>query len=277
MHPFKFDLTPFQQAFDFFSAFKQCCKTCIQIDTTFLPQLHVLQVNIGQKFKPFKCVFTCCFFPFPHLCEKFVTALVIHISIQLLDEEEDSNNDQAENIKPLNTKLDDLQTCNDLVGKHGSALQRAIVELQEVEDNPTLFTKLKFVNEKATLFRITANAMISVSETKLHPPPPHLFCLHVPYFPPLWPRGTLHLAKIPGSKLVEMQVETNDLQGYSTFSASARCNGNYCSICTKFPFLLLPNLLAFTPISCTITIYQWDGKFFCPLGKLLEFQTKNFG
>jgi len=42
-------------------------------------------------------------------------------------------------------------------------LQRSIVELQEVEDNPTLFAKLKFVNEKATLFRITANAMISVS------------------------------------------------------------------------------------------------------------------
>ena len=34
-----------------------------------------------------------------------------------------------------------------------------------MEDNPTLFGKLKFVNEKATLFRITANAMISVSET----------------------------------------------------------------------------------------------------------------
>lgn len=82
-----------------------------------------------------------------------------------VDEEEDSNNDKAENIKPLNAKLDDLQTCNDLVGKHGSALQRSIVELQEVEDNPTLFGKLKFVNEKATLFRITANAMISVSET----------------------------------------------------------------------------------------------------------------
>ena len=80
-----------------------------------------------------------------------------------VDEEEDSNNEKAENIKPLNAKLDDLQTCNDLVGKHGSALQRSIVELQEVEDNPTLFAKLKFVNEKATLFRITANAMISVS------------------------------------------------------------------------------------------------------------------
>ena len=35
-----------------------------------------------------------------------------------------------------------------------------------MEDNPTLFAKLKFVNEKATLFRITTNAMISVSETR---------------------------------------------------------------------------------------------------------------
>lgn len=79
------------------------------------------------------------------------------------DEEEDTNSEKAENIKPLNAKLEDLQTCNDLVGKHGSALQRSIVELQEVEDNPALAAKLKFVNEKATLFRITANAMISVS------------------------------------------------------------------------------------------------------------------
>mgnify|MGYP000064299826 FL=1 len=90
----------------------------------------------------------------------------VHSSASFSDEEEDSNSDQAENIKPLNTKLDDLQTCNDLVSKHGSALQRAIVELQEVEDNPALLSKLKFVNEKATLFRITANAMISVSAIK---------------------------------------------------------------------------------------------------------------
>ncbi|XP_020601672.1 oxysterol-binding protein 1-like isoform X1 [Orbicella faveolata] len=97
--------------------------------------------------------------------QRWVTALELAKAkaIKMLesDEEDDSNNDKAENIKPLNAKLDDLQTCNDLVGKHGSALQRSIVELQEVEDNPTLFGKLKFVNEKATLFRITANAMIS--------------------------------------------------------------------------------------------------------------------
>ncbi|XP_031574261.1 oxysterol-binding protein 1-like isoform X3 [Actinia tenebrosa] len=74
------------------------------------------------------------------------------------DEEED---EPFEDIKPLSAKLEDLHTCNDLVGKHGSALQRSIGELQEIEDNQTLINKLKAVNEKATLFRITSNAMIS--------------------------------------------------------------------------------------------------------------------
>lgn len=106
-----------------------------------------------------------CLIGFDCICYGWSVYLIEIKKWFFVDEEEDSNNDKAENIKPLNAKLDDLQTCNDLVGKHGSALQRSIVELQEVEDNPTLFAKLKFVNEKATLFRITANAMISVSET----------------------------------------------------------------------------------------------------------------
>ncbi|XP_020896123.1 oxysterol-binding protein 2 isoform X2 [Exaiptasia diaphana] len=74
------------------------------------------------------------------------------------DEEEE---EPFEDIKPLSSKLEDLQTCNDLVGKHGAALQRSIGELQEIEDQQALINKLKAVNEKATLFRITSNAMIS--------------------------------------------------------------------------------------------------------------------
>ncbi|EDO44125.1 predicted protein [Nematostella vectensis] len=97
--------------------------------------------------------------------QRWVTALELAKAkaIKMLesDEEEEGASDHAENIKPLSSKLSDLQTCNDLVGKHGSALQRAIGELQEIEDNHTLFNKLKAVNEKATLFRITSNAMIS--------------------------------------------------------------------------------------------------------------------
>ena len=81
----------------------------------------------------------------------------------LLDEEDENCSEVGESIKPLNAKLEDLQTCNDLVGKHGAALQRSIGEIQETEDSHLLLTKLKTVNEKSTLFRITANAMISVS------------------------------------------------------------------------------------------------------------------
>lgn len=80
------------------------------------------------------------------------------------DEEAEKNDDCT---KPLSSKLDDLQTCNDLVGKHGTSLQKAISELQdlsEFKDNEEeLAKRLKTVNEKATLFRITSSAMISVS------------------------------------------------------------------------------------------------------------------
>ena len=81
----------------------------------------------------------------------------------LPDEEDENCSEGGESIRPLNAKLEDLHTCNDLVGKHGAALQRSIGELQETEDTKLLIPKLKTVNEKSTLFRITANAMISVS------------------------------------------------------------------------------------------------------------------
>ena len=63
----------------------------------------------------------------------------------------------------MSAKLEDLQTCNELVSKHGATLQRAIGELQEFEADQALLVKVKSVNEKSTLFRITSNAMISVS------------------------------------------------------------------------------------------------------------------
>lgn len=65
-------------------------------------------------------------------------------------------------LKTLASKLDDLSTCNELIGKHGAALQRSLNELEELRgcsDND----RVKAVNERATLFRITSNAMINVS------------------------------------------------------------------------------------------------------------------
>ena len=69
-------------------------------------------------------------------------------------------------LKTLTSKLDDLVTCNDLISKHGGALQRALAELEiadstAVGSNALSFTgKIKTVNERATLFRITSTAML---------------------------------------------------------------------------------------------------------------------
>ena len=84
----------------------------------------------------------------------------------VLDDEDDEDKNES-CTKPLSSKVDDLQTCNDLVAKHGTALQKAISELQDLNEfqneDSELAKRLKVVNEKATLFRITSSAMISVS------------------------------------------------------------------------------------------------------------------
>lgn len=66
-------------------------------------------------------------------------------------------------LKNLSLKLDDLSTCNDLIAKHGAALQRSLTELDGLKIPSESGEKLKVVNERATLFRITSNAMINVS------------------------------------------------------------------------------------------------------------------
>ncbi|GAB1289523.1 Oxysterol-binding protein 2 [Apodemus speciosus] len=64
-------------------------------------------------------------------------------------------------LKTLSLKLDDLSTCNDLIAKHGAALQRSLNELDSLKIPSESGEKLKVVNERATLFRITSNAMIN--------------------------------------------------------------------------------------------------------------------
>lgn len=82
------------------------------------------------------------------------------------DEEPAAPADKSElhhTLKNLSLKLDDLSTCNDLIAKHGAALQRSLNELDSLKIPPESGEKLKVVNERATLFRITSNAMINVS------------------------------------------------------------------------------------------------------------------
>lgn len=74
-------------------------------------------------------------------------------------------------LKTLASKLDDLSTCNELIGKHGAALQRSLSELEELRGSADSTDKVKAVNERATLFRITSNAMINVSSNSANPHP----------------------------------------------------------------------------------------------------------
>ncbi|XP_052464465.1 oxysterol-binding protein 2 [Carassius gibelio] len=67
-------------------------------------------------------------------------------------------------LKTLASKLEDLSTCNELIGKHGAALQRSLSELEDLRAPSDGADKLKSVNERATLLRITSNAMINACQ-----------------------------------------------------------------------------------------------------------------
>uniref|UniRef100_A0A3Q3BGT1 Oxysterol-binding protein n=1 Tax=Kryptolebias marmoratus TaxID=37003 RepID=A0A3Q3BGT1_KRYMA len=102
--------------------------------------------------------------------QRWVTALelakakAIRMMNDQSDEEPTSQSDRSEiqgTLKILVSKLDDLSTCNDLIAKHGAALQRSLSELEGLKVPLEGGEKIKAVNERATLFRITSNAMIN--------------------------------------------------------------------------------------------------------------------
>uniref|UniRef100_A0AAQ5XL76 Oxysterol-binding protein n=1 Tax=Amphiprion ocellaris TaxID=80972 RepID=A0AAQ5XL76_AMPOC len=106
-------------------------------------------------------------------CQRWVSALqqakanatlLIHHSDDSGDEAPVPQEDRALTqgvLKTLASKLDDLSTCNELIGKHGAALQRSLSELEDLRGSTDSTDKVKTVNERATLFRITSNAMIN--------------------------------------------------------------------------------------------------------------------
>ncbi|KAK7087619.1 hypothetical protein V1264_021645 [Littorina saxatilis] len=102
--------------------------------------------------------------------QKWVTALELAKSeaIKMMEAESDEEERQQPDknelqimVRNLGSKLEDLHTCNDLIAKHGSVLQKTLSELEQVDDPHEAASKLKAVNERATLFRITSNAMIN--------------------------------------------------------------------------------------------------------------------
>lgn len=98
--------------------------------------------------------------------------LFFFLSLCLPTEDEDEEvvaqpdkNELQNLVHTLCAKLEDLNTCHDLISKHGIGLQKALTELEQINfaGNETATVKVKAVNERATLFRITSNAMINVS------------------------------------------------------------------------------------------------------------------
>uniref|UniRef100_A0A3Q3VRR3 Oxysterol-binding protein n=1 Tax=Mola mola TaxID=94237 RepID=A0A3Q3VRR3_MOLML len=71
------------------------------------------------------------------------------------------NSEVQSTLRTLNSKVEDLATCNDLIVKHGSALQRSLSELEGLRVGGDMGEKIRQVTERATLFRITSNAMIN--------------------------------------------------------------------------------------------------------------------
>ncbi|XP_073320670.1 oxysterol-binding protein 1-like isoform X2 [Pagrus major] len=71
------------------------------------------------------------------------------------------NSEVQSTLRTLNSKVEDLTTCNDLIVKHGSALQRSLSELEGIRVGGDMGDKIRQVTERATLFRITSNAMIN--------------------------------------------------------------------------------------------------------------------
>ncbi|KAJ4918948.1 hypothetical protein JOQ06_021292 [Pogonophryne albipinna] len=71
------------------------------------------------------------------------------------------NSEVQSALRTLGSKVEDLSTCNDLISKHGSALQRSLSELDSLRLTGEAGDKIRQVTERATLFRITSNAMIN--------------------------------------------------------------------------------------------------------------------
>jgi len=66
-------------------------------------------------------------------------------------------------LKLLASRLEDLETCNNRINKHGQMLQKVLSEIETYESSEDLLQKVKSVNERATLFRIASATMINVS------------------------------------------------------------------------------------------------------------------
>lgn len=82
-----------------------------------------------------------------------------------------SKQDLVNTVKLLSAKLEDLTTCSNLIGKHGSALTGSLntLNLDKVmqaagqSDRAAVKDMVKTVNERAALLKLTSAAMVKAS------------------------------------------------------------------------------------------------------------------
>lgn len=86
------------------------------------------------------------------------------------EETEDSGDleDWSGIVRKLESQLNGLQTCADVLTKHWKNLAKPLSEMEANADPEALQGKTKEVCERATLFRIATNAMINVCENNCH-------------------------------------------------------------------------------------------------------------
>ncbi|XP_037503370.2 oxysterol-binding protein 1 [Rhipicephalus sanguineus] len=110
--------------------------------------------------------------------QKWVTALELAKAraVRMMESEEDEELDMPSQLdkcelltvlRLLHVKLEDLSMCSELIGKHGAALQRSLSDLEQLDaaaagGGPELAARVRAVNERATLFRITSTAMMNL-------------------------------------------------------------------------------------------------------------------
>jgi len=76
---------------------------------------------------------------------------------------ETAQSDMQNTLRLMSAKTQDLLTCQELLAKHGTTLHTALIELEHqlvAAGDTGAHQRLKIINERATLFRITADAMI---------------------------------------------------------------------------------------------------------------------
>ncbi|CAH0548933.1 unnamed protein product [Brassicogethes aeneus] len=104
--------------------------------------------------------------------QSWVTALELAKAKAIRNMESEEDDDEAEDgpggvedwsgvVRKLEAQLNDLQTCSELIGKHWKCLVKPLGEMETNADPDAIQGKVKEVCERATLFRISTNAMIN--------------------------------------------------------------------------------------------------------------------